>query len=262
MSKTKRNWSREETILAFELYCTIPGNKVTPENDQIKKLAKAIKREPNAVKLKLQNFKSYDTSYTQNGRVGLSHGSKTDKEVVEEFLQNWDSLVFEASKIKEQYQLETKTSEESDPDESIAFCGPNGYDKISFQKSRIGQTFFRNSLFSAYGGKCCITGLSVPELLRASHIKPWSKSNNVNEKTNPQNGLLLNVLHDAAFDKGFITIGLDYKIVVSSQLNEYTDEFTEKALKKYSGKKITLPSRFVPDEKFIKYHNEIVFKEE
>ncbi|WNY28839.1 hypothetical protein MmiEs2_10470 [Methanimicrococcus stummii] len=260
MTEPRRDWTRDETILAFELYCTIPSSKVTKENEKIKGLADAIGRTPNSVKLKLQNFKSYDPSYTRDGRIGLSHGSKLDGEIVKDFLQNWDSLVFEANKIKEQYHLETKESTDPLIDKSTEFCVPNGYDKLTIQKIRVGQTFFRKSLFSAYDGKCCITGLSIPELLRASHIKPWSKSNDINEKTNPQNGLLLNVLHDTAFDRGYITIDLDYKIIVSDKLDDYTDEFTERTLREYSGKKISLPNRFIPDEKFIEYHNEVVFK--
>lgn len=57
-SSFRRNWTREETILAFELYCTIPAGKVTVQNEQIITLAHAINRTPSSVKLKLQNFKT------------------------------------------------------------------------------------------------------------------------------------------------------------------------------------------------------------
>ncbi|MCL2141693.1 MAG: HNH endonuclease [Methanimicrococcus sp.] len=256
LEQENRKWTRDETILAFELYCTIPSHQVTTQNSQIIQLSNAIERTSNSVKLKLQNFKSYDPSYTQDGRTGLSHGSKLDAEVVREFLQNWDSLVFEANKIKEKYDLGTPPQSEESFEENLI---THGYDKQSLQKIRVGQSFFRRTLFSAYGGKCCITGLPIPELLRASHIKPWSKSNDINEKTNPHNGLLLNVLHDIAFDRGYITIGLDNKVIVSDKLSDYTDEFTENALKKYSGGKISLPNKFKPDEQFIEYHNEMIF---
>ena len=59
MSEVRKNWSRDETILAFELYCTIPSNKVTKNNNQIKELANAIGRTPDSVKRKLQNCKSF-----------------------------------------------------------------------------------------------------------------------------------------------------------------------------------------------------------
>ena len=262
MPEKRNNWSREETILAFELYCTIPSSKVTDKNPQIIELANAIGRGANSIKLKLQNFKSYDPSYTQDGRIGLSHGSHLDEKIVTEFLQNWDSLVLEADEIKRKYNFETDSqSVNSFKDETnTSLLESVGYDKISSRKIRIGQNFFRKTLMSAYNGKCCITGLAIPDLLIASHIKPWSKSNDINEKTNPQNGLLLNALHDAAFDRGYITIDPDeHKIIISDRLSDYTDEFTEVSLKKYSGKELTLPNKLKPDKKFIKYHNDVIF---
>jgi putative restriction endonuclease len=66
----QKNWTREETILAFELYCIIPSKDVTVNNTLVIALANKINRTANSVKLKLQNFKSYDPSYTANGRVG------------------------------------------------------------------------------------------------------------------------------------------------------------------------------------------------
>jgi putative restriction endonuclease len=101
--------------------------------------------------------------------------------------------------------------------------------------------------------------LNIPGLLRASHIKPWAKSD-TNEKVNPQNGLLLNALHDSAFDKGFITINFDYEIVVSSEIKKTKNTAISDYILKYCGEKITLPSRFVPSREFIEYHNDVVFR--
>ena len=56
----------------------------------------------------------------------------------------------------------------------------------------------------SFGGRCCLSGLDVTELLRTSHIKPWRDSNNV-ERLDPYNGLLLSPAYDAAFDTGLIT---------------------------------------------------------
>jgi hypothetical protein len=70
---------------------------------------------------------------------------------------------------------------------------------------RIGQDLFRRALFQKWGGRCPITGLDVPELLRASHIKPWAKCDTDGERLDPENGFLLAVQWDAAFDKGFVT---------------------------------------------------------
>jgi putative restriction endonuclease len=241
----RKPWTREETILAFELYCTIPSGKVTVNNPQIIELSRAINRTVNSVKLKLQNFKSYDPMYVANGRIGLSHGSKLDNEVVSEFLNKWDFLVLEADRIKTSSNLVVNQN------------NPDGRDIIVSQKARIGQAFFRKALLSAYGGKCCVSGLNISELLRASHIKPWSQSNDVNEKTNPQNGLLLNALLDSAFDSGYITINNEYRVVVTSTLEHNN---SSELITRFSGAKITLPDKFLPDKRFIEYHNQNIFR--
>ena len=83
---------------------------------------------------------------------------------------------------------------------------------------RVGQDVFRRGLFEYWDGRCAITGLAVPELLRASHIKPWSVCNTDAERLDVFNGLLLAAHLDAAFDAGFITIAQDGAVLVSSAL--------------------------------------------
>lgn len=69
--------------------------------------------------------------------------------------------------------------------------------------ARVGQGKFRSNLLVVFGSMCPITGLSEPKLLRASHIRPWAESSNT-ERLDPENGLLLAVGLDAAFDLGFV----------------------------------------------------------
>ena len=83
---------------------------------------------------------------------------------------------------------------------------------------RVGQDIFRRGLFEYWDGRCAITGLAVPELLRASHIKPWSDCDSDTERLDVFNGLLLASHLDAAFDAGFITIAEDGAVLVSSKL--------------------------------------------
>ena len=85
-------------------------------------------------------------------------------------------------------------------------------------QSRIGQGEFRTKLLRRWGGRCCVTSLSVEELLRASHIKPWKDSSNA-ERLDPFNGLLLGPAHDAAFDKGLITFQHDGAIIISKTVD-------------------------------------------
>ncbi|MCL1986581.1 MAG: HNH endonuclease [Firmicutes bacterium] len=251
INRTKRppNWTKEETLLAFELYYTLPSsqnNRV--QNPQIVALAQLLGRTPGSVKLKLQNFKSYDPNYTKIGRVGLAHGSKLDKEICEEFWANSDEVVETVQEIKS--KMGVKTAELP--------TIPLGKDIKISAKQRVGQAFFRRTLLASYGGKCCITGINEPLLLRASHIKPWAKSNDINEKTNPQNGLLLNALHDVAFDSGFITVSTDYKVVISEKLP--TVDWSHEFFAQYNGMEICKPNKFVPSREFLEYHNDVIFR--
>ena len=83
---------------------------------------------------------------------------------------------------------------------------------------RVGQDIFRRGLLEYWDGRCAITGLAVPELLRASHIKPWADCETDAERLDIFNGLLLAPHLDAAFDSGFITVAKDGAVLVSNTL--------------------------------------------
>jgi putative restriction endonuclease len=85
---------------------------------------------------------------------------------------------------------------------------------------RVGQDVFRNGLIEFWEGRCAITGLAVTELLRASHIKPWADCETDAERLDVFNGLLLAPHLDAAFDRGFITVGDDGVVAVSEKLDD------------------------------------------
>ena len=87
-------------------------------------------------------------------------------------------------------------------DEEIDFEIKEGKVREGVVKVRVNQSFFRNTVLASYENKCCITGISIPDFLVASHIIPWSKDEK--NRLNPENGLCLNSIHDKAFDKGFI----------------------------------------------------------
>jgi len=86
-------------------------------------------------------------------------------------------------------------------------------------RQRVGQNLFREGLMALWGGRCAITGLDVPELLRASHAKPWADSNDL-ERLDVYNGLLLAAHWDAAFDAGLVTVGAGGALVSSPALRE------------------------------------------
>lgn len=200
-------WTREELILAFNLYCKIPFGTIHIHNPQIILLAKILGRTPSAVSWKLANLASLDPTLKKRNITGASHGSKLDAEVWDEFVGDWDNLAFESEKLLAQKfgrQIEDVSEVES-------FDLPKtGKERDAIVKVRVNQSFFRRAVLAAYDFKCCITGLEIPDLLNASHIIPWSKDKS--NQVNPRNGLCLNALHDRAFDRGLLTITSDLTI--------------------------------------------------
>lgn len=107
---------------------------------------------------------------------------------------------------------------ESDIDEILASKDIGETEKSNLVKSRIGQGTFRQKLVAYWSG-CSVTGFKDTNLLVASHIRPWSASNNT-ERLDPFNGLLLIPNLDKAFDAGFITFSATGEILISPLLTE------------------------------------------
>lgn len=89
---------------------------------------------------------------------------------------------------------------------------------------RIGQSLFRAALLDYWQGRCCLTGLNVQELLRASHIKPWAACESDNERLDVFNGLLLAPHLDALFDGGWMTVSPEGLVLLSSHLSATSRE--------------------------------------
>lgn len=251
----KNNWSREETIVAFYVYCIVPFTKSSKTNSVIIRYADVLGRTPSALNMKIGNLGRLDPELKKKNIVGLSHGAKMEKLVWEEFNSDREKLIFEAEKIIESITDKSIENTYLQSDE----IDYSSEDKIRLIKTRINQNFFRTSVLSAYNNTCAITNTQINEFLVASHIKPWAidKSN----RLNPHNGICLNSIHDKAFDRGLITIDKNYRVIISGRLKEYyTNEFIENVFKKYEGQKILIPDKFEPSVEFLEYHNELIFK--
>ncbi len=209
--------------------------------------------------MKLTNIASLDPQITSTGRKGLQGASHADKAMWDEMQANWNEFAFEAHQSISYYTKENVSENDLAPSfsssERIDYTGNN---KIAQTKIRIGQAFFRRAVLSAYSFKCCITGLSLPELLVASHIVPWM--DNVENRLNPRNGLCLSILHDKAFDIGIITINEDFTVRVSHNEILKNDIFFSSALLEYDKKPIVLPEKFQPHANFLEYHRKKIYK--
>lgn len=106
-------------------------------------------------------------------------------------------------------------------------------------KVRLHQAAFRELVLAAYGSRCAMSTLPVPELLEAAHIIPDSHSEGIAEV---RNGICLSRIHHRAFDSNLIAVNPDYRIVVSERLMQMSDgPLLESGLKEINGKKICLP---------------------
>ncbi|MBK9984030.1 MAG: HNH endonuclease [Saprospiraceae bacterium] len=256
MKKGQSLWEREELILAINLYCKLPFGRLHRLNPEVINLANLIGRTPNAVAYKLVNFASLDPSLKARGIKGASNSSNLDKEIWKEFFSNWDILSFESEKLLAKIENTTVEKLNNIPENELP---KEGKVREQMIQARVNQSFFRKSILASYNNTCCITGINQPEFLIAGHIKSWS----IDEKNrlNPQNGIAINALHDKAFESGLLTIAPDFRIKISSVLKKQSKSETIKNyFLSYENKSIILPSRFLPDSEFLKYHNQKKFK--
>lgn len=249
------NWTKEETIVAFNVYCKVPFKSSSKNNPTIIKYANIIGRSPSALNMKVGNFGRLDPELKKQGIVGLGNGSKLDEIIWNEFNGNWEKLAFESELLIAQFQNKSiEEIVEFDLDNL-----PQGKEREMLIKVRVNQSFFRSTILSSYNQKCCITGLSIPDFLVASHIVPWKKDE-VN-RLNPHNGLCLNSIHDKAFDRGFITITPDFKIKVSKYFDDFKKDLAvPDFFLKYNNESIVLPDRFLPSKDFLEWHYVNLFK--
>lgn len=89
---------------------------------------------------------------------------------------------------------------------------------------RLGQSIFRQALLEYWNGRCPLTGITDPALLRASHIVPWAECESDALRLDVHNGLLLSALWDAAFDAGLITFADDGTVLRSPKLTKEAAE--------------------------------------
>jgi putative restriction endonuclease len=123
------------------------------------------------------------------------------------------------------YNERLDTYLDKNPEEHLNF---NGIEKSMFRgtereqlvKQRIGQDIFREALFKYWKNCCAITSFDIPEMLRASHIKPWADCDNDSDRLNIYNGFLLSANYDALFDKGLITFDDKGIIIYSNRLSK------------------------------------------
>ncbi|MFA6086377.1 HNH endonuclease [Mucilaginibacter sp.] len=250
MKEGQSLWTKEELNLAINLYSKITFGQMHQRNSAIIDLANLIGRTPGSIAYKLVNFASLDPRLNQKGMV---NASKLDKDVWQEYMQNWDDVFIEGEKLLAKKKDTTiEKLYDIDLDQYRQIEGRDAERKV---KVRLDQSIFRGVVLTNFNNQCCITGINIVELIVASHIAPWSQDGH--NRLNPQNGLALNALHDRAFDKHLITVTEELKIKISSKFYQHKHiESIKHNFIEYDGKEIITPKKFFPNVEFLKRHNE------
>jgi putative restriction endonuclease len=246
------DWTREEHIIAFHLYNRIEFGKIHIRNHDVIELAALLGRKVGSASRKLANFARLDPVLQARDIQGLPHGAKGEEEVWQDFKQDPELLVFESTRLVAErlgYNLEDLA------DIKQADLPPPGLEREAIVKLRVNQNFFRDRVLSAYGFRCCVTGLANPALLTASHIVAWAKDEK--NRLNPRNGLCLNPLHDRAFDRYLMWIDQDLRVRFSPRL-QVTTSYPDALdwLLRFEGKQLLLPPHFCPDRELLSQHAE------
>lgn len=246
MPSRSPRWNHEQILKALVLYFQLPFGKMHSRTPAIMALAEALGRTPSAVAMMLSNFASFDPKHKARGVKGLPNASRLAREVWDKYHDRW-SVLGEHLVIEEPLAL-------------VSRARPSGPTEVErFTTARRGQSFFRSAVIAAHEAKCCITGITCLELLRASHIVPWSADESL--RLDPRNGLCLNALHDAAFDRGLITLSDRFELRVSKRVRAhmpiplYAEMFAGR-----EGTRIAVPERFAPSPEMLEYHRTRVFR--
>jgi putative restriction endonuclease len=256
MEERRRLWSKDELILAFNLYLKIEFGKTHARNLQVLELAKLIGRTPASIVMRLGNFASIDPYHRDRGVGGLKNGMNQVQPIWDEFFNNQEELVFKSEQILA--QRENSSIEEKYKELLFDIKDLKGETKIREVKTRVNQSVFRQMVMVNYSSKCAITGIDIPDLLFASHILPWST--NENERLNPENGICLSALYDKAFDKGYVGFDKNYKVILSTSLkHKKHSDYYSSYFAPIENKVIMTPIKYMPKLEFLEYHRDTIF---
>ena len=244
-------WTREQLIMALNVYCKIPFKDVKEGHPIIQKYAPLIGRTTTALKMKVGNFGRFDPVLRAKGIVGLANGSKSDETIWNEFWGNPEKLAYESERLFAERAGMSIVEYEGMDMKNL----PEGKDREVVVRQRVNQQFFRTAVLCSYLHQCCITGITNIQLLDACHISSWKDDEQ--NRTNPKNGLCMNALFHRAYDKYLMTVTPDYEIVISETFIESTkDGKFQKYLLGLKKREILKPEKFAPDRDLLAKHYE------
>ena len=235
-------WSDDELLLCLNLYFRLPFSRYDQRTPDVIEVASAIGRTPSSVALRLANYASLDPSHHARGIRGMSNISRGAREMWERYASDREMLAFEGEVLRSERLRHTEPRV--------------GRERDAMARTRVNQGLFRRMMLARYEGRCLLTGLPVPELLVASHIVRWA--DDPQERLNPENGLLLNALHDRAFEVGLLTISDDLRAEIDRDRVAVGDSAAAELLVRYDGQALALPPGVGPSVSLLRRHRDRV----
>ena len=144
MDNYGKKWTHDEVVLALGLYFQIPFGKIHSRSPEIVKLAGLMKRSPASLSMKMGNFGRLDPTLANRGVGGLPNGAKIDQIVWDEYAGRRDELA------THYHELLLRLTGKDIVDDDVIIKTPQGLDGIGLSHYRINQSFFRQSVLSAY----------------------------------------------------------------------------------------------------------------
>ena len=258
-----RKWTRDELLVALNLYHQLTFGQLHHRNPAIVALAAKLGRTASSVAMKLSNLASFDPALKLRGIKGLAGASTLDRSVWDEFHANLDETVPASEEaLRELFRADSDADFEVLPAEGICIrkFPPSGTTvTIASVKQRRGQEYFRDAVLNNFAGRCGVTELAIRELLIASHILPWGT--HPAERLNVRNGLCLSRLHDAAFDRGLIAFDDDLRLLLSPRLKgALPQRAVAENFGAYAGQRLHIPNdAALPEARFLAEHRAKIF---
>lgn len=252
-----KRWTKEELVLALNLYLKLPFGKMHRSTSEVIDLAAMLGRTPSSIAMRLSNFASVDPYHQNRGVAGLPGGRKQVEPIWNEFVKDREAFLFESERLLA--GIEQKSLEEKYGDLLLETEGLVGEAKRREVETRVNQSVFRRMILTDYSGKCAVSGIDIDSLLVASHIIPWAK--NKKQRLNPENGICLSALYDRAFDRGLIGFKKDYSVILSESLKrKRSTPYYQQYFSHLEKKTLDLPSRYWPRKDFLEFHLDTVFQ--
>ena len=244
----RKAWTERERLAVLELYCRLPFGRLSASTPEIGALASKLGRSANSVAMKAVNFASLDPVQAARGIQGLKNASRDDRALWARFGADPDGVLKEALAVADSLGVSDMAAPADDSPRGLDL--PDGPEtRWQPVEVRRHQSFFRAAVLSSYGNRCALSGLAMPALLTASHIRAWSESDRAG-RLDPRNGIALNALYDRAFDRGLFTLDFGLRVVVNATLPD------DHSLFGISGRELQLPDRFAPAKEYLASHHD------